>query len=435
VKVFISYERESRANVRDLANHIQKLGHTVWFDDQLNGGESWWNQILEHVRECDTFVFALAPRTLDSVACRSEYEYAVALGKSIIPVLVAPGVAVSLLPGELSKIQWVDYVNRDSDAALGLARAFANATPSKPLREPLPTPPDVPLSYLGGLATRVAAPHLSYEEQAVLVVELKASLRDESSSPDAIALLERLKKRPDLLAKTGREIDDALQKTTSARQPPTRVPAARLVRIAGAVATLLLILFIVVRNDLFKTPVMPDDARQPRSPEALGAGGGNPAVENHVPETPVVPEPQHPTPAETRGVRESPPPVTSARNAPREAPPGTVIRGGLMWALKDNGQYIDWQEAGAYCDESTLAGFSDWQLPLVDQIRHLYDETAPEAPKVVKPFQLTGMGIWTQERQGSRDGFTFSFYDGKAVATALSYSRDERALCVRKLTP
>jgi len=106
-----------------------------------------------------------------------------------------------------------------------------------------------------------------------------------------------------------------------------------------------------------------------------------------------------------------------------------------MWALKDNGQYIDWQEAGAYCDESTLAGFSDWQLPLVDQIRHLYDETAPEAPKVVKPFQLTGMGIWTQERQGSRDGFTFSFYDGKAVATALSYSRDERALCVRKLTP
>ncbi len=113
-KIFISYDRESKPLVETLENDIEGLGHEVWFDHELTGGQSWWNQILEQIRECDVFVFALAPRALESVACTREYNYAAELGKPILPVLVAEDVSINLLPTALLAIQYVDYRNRTS---------------------------------------------------------------------------------------------------------------------------------------------------------------------------------------------------------------------------------------------------------------------------------------------------------------------------------
>ena len=63
-KIFISYDRESKPLVETLADDIKALGHAVWLDQELSGGQAWWDQILEQVRQCDVFVFALAPRAL-----------------------------------------------------------------------------------------------------------------------------------------------------------------------------------------------------------------------------------------------------------------------------------------------------------------------------------------------------------------------------------
>jgi TIR domain len=79
-KIFLSYNRKSEAIARTLAGDIEALEHTVWFDQELSGGQVWWNQILGNIRDCDIFVFVLDPAALDSVACRSEYGYAADLG-------------------------------------------------------------------------------------------------------------------------------------------------------------------------------------------------------------------------------------------------------------------------------------------------------------------------------------------------------------------
>ena len=60
-RIFISYSSKNRALVEALANDLETLGHEIWFDKELSGGQSWWDQILQGIRACDLFVFALTP--------------------------------------------------------------------------------------------------------------------------------------------------------------------------------------------------------------------------------------------------------------------------------------------------------------------------------------------------------------------------------------
>src|SRR5262249_4910190 len=107
--IFISYNRQTKAITKALVEDIEALGHTVWFDQELSGGQAWWDQILSMVRRCDLFVFVLDPAALNSVACKREYGYAADLRKPILPILVSEGVSTNLLPPSLSQIEFVDY--------------------------------------------------------------------------------------------------------------------------------------------------------------------------------------------------------------------------------------------------------------------------------------------------------------------------------------
>jgi hypothetical protein len=224
-QVFVSYSRQSEPTARMLVGDLELLGHVVWFDQELSGGQSWWDAILERIRNCDVFVCLLDPNTLNSVACQREFGYAHELGKPVLPVLAAEGVSTNILPPELSVLQFIDYRKQDRNAAFLLARALSATPKPKPLPSPLPIPPEVPLSYLGGLARRVEATNLSFEEQSILVVEFRRSLRDREAAEDTRVLLARLRKRRDLLATIAEEVDDLLG---SVRQtPPASKPTEK----------------------------------------------------------------------------------------------------------------------------------------------------------------------------------------------------------------
>ena len=44
--IFISYNRKAEAITKALADDFEDLGHTVWFDQEISGGQAWWDQIL-----------------------------------------------------------------------------------------------------------------------------------------------------------------------------------------------------------------------------------------------------------------------------------------------------------------------------------------------------------------------------------------------------
>ena len=209
--VFISYNRQSETITKILAGDIEALGHDAWFDQDLSGGQAWWDQILAKIRDSDIFVFVLEPESLNSTACRREYRYALDLAKPILPVLASNEVSTNLLPTALSQIQFVKYHKSNREAVIRLARAFNTIPPPAALPDPLPIPPEAPISYLGNLTEQVnTTSTLNYEQQSALLLDLKRALRDSNAVKDVKILLTRFRERKDLLLSIAEEIDDLI---------------------------------------------------------------------------------------------------------------------------------------------------------------------------------------------------------------------------------
>jgi hypothetical protein len=88
VTVFVSYSSRDRDAVKSLTQDLQDADEQVWMDQRLAGGEAWWRAILEQIRGCDVFIFALSQSSIDSKPCQAELQYAQALGLPILPVQV-----------------------------------------------------------------------------------------------------------------------------------------------------------------------------------------------------------------------------------------------------------------------------------------------------------------------------------------------------------
>ena len=69
---FISYRSLNRPEVERLVVDIRALGHEAWFDKELTGGQTWWDQIMEQVRACDYVIAALSPDVVKSKPCTEE---------------------------------------------------------------------------------------------------------------------------------------------------------------------------------------------------------------------------------------------------------------------------------------------------------------------------------------------------------------------------
>jgi hypothetical protein len=63
---------------------------------------------------------------------------------------------------------------------------------------------------------------------------------------------------------------------------------------------------------------------------------------------------------------------------------------GLMWAGKDNGSDVFRGQAGNYCQNLTLGGYSGWRLPTIDELQGIYD---PSIDSGVGHFQGIGTTI------------------------------------------
>lgn len=204
-RLFVSYPRSAAEPVRELAAHLERLGQNVWVDQQLSGGQDWWDTILERIRACDCFMFALCEEALRSKACRAELDYAHRLDRVILPMVVGPPVPDQVLPRYLSKLHRVD-----AGDPLQVARALLHLPDPRPLPSPLPEPPPVPISYLDELADVVDRPSLTLTDQRNLVGALKQRLARDEDRDAAITLLHRLRERSDVYAGVADEVDATL---------------------------------------------------------------------------------------------------------------------------------------------------------------------------------------------------------------------------------
>jgi hypothetical protein len=146
-RLFISYSRVDRPFVDDFVPLLRRVFgfENIWFDENLHGGQIWWEEILSQIAVCDIFVYLLSNESITSEYCRAEYQEAQRLKKQILPVQIR---ARTIIPEDLRLIQFVDMSGgikpqglNKFHAAISRLSARLTPTPPQPLEsQPVPIP-------------------------------------------------------------------------------------------------------------------------------------------------------------------------------------------------------------------------------------------------------------------------------------------------------
>ena len=219
MKIVISYAREDRGIVEELAGTLRAWGHDAWTDAGAHSGARWWDEIVGRIQACDVLLAVTSPASLASNACTLERRYAMALNRVLLPVLVAP-VNMQSLPSEFATIHFFDFTVRDVAAAGRLFQALQQLPPPGPLPRPLPPPPPPPLSYLNAVADQIKALVPDLDLQHRIVTALTSGLRSQDPEERATAteLMQRYLDHPQNMRDPAERARAALARVSE--QPP-----------------------------------------------------------------------------------------------------------------------------------------------------------------------------------------------------------------------
>jgi formylglycine-generating enzyme required for sulfatase activity len=90
--VFISYSSDDKAWTSEFANALHEEFRFSVFIDYINipTGTNWWQAICENIESCDYVLYVMTPKSIESVYCTEEIDYALALNKPILPLMLKP---------------------------------------------------------------------------------------------------------------------------------------------------------------------------------------------------------------------------------------------------------------------------------------------------------------------------------------------------------
>ncbi len=110
----------------------------------------------------------------------------------------------------------------------------------------------------------------------------------------------------------------------------------------------------------------------------------------------------------------------------------TDSKTGLMWAAKDNGIPISWQNGLKYCQNYSGGGHTDWRMPTLAELESLYDPVAKNVRgyHVTKLIETSAQSLWASETRGFQAA-RFNFTYGTVYWLRKTYSGPTRVLPVR----
>ena len=119
--VFVSYARADQKIVQSL---VHELGYDAFYDQDLTGGQRWWDVLLDKIHEADGFLPVLTSEYRQSEACHREGVWAESLNKPFVPIDVGQA-SPDLFEKVVADANWVRYSLDDRGSVARLARALA----------------------------------------------------------------------------------------------------------------------------------------------------------------------------------------------------------------------------------------------------------------------------------------------------------------------
>jgi len=114
---------------------------------------------------------------------------------------------------------------------------------------------------------------------------------------------------------------------------------------------------------------------------------------------------------------------------------------GLMWTKHDNGSEVNFYEARSYCANLHLGGYSDWQLPSIDELQGIYNMNVGMATATFEGektlYSIKGGIVLTWPWEWSSTGIApqmvkdFRFDGGMRFSSYPETRLGHHALCIR----
>jgi tetratricopeptide (TPR) repeat protein len=141
LKVFLSYGRDDDRSVIDQLAHELENHFEVWRDEASmpSRGRSYMHEIRSAIQRADRVVLAIGPAALRSDNVRMEWQYALSIGRVVVPVWLSRDFRV--LPPELKNLH---TIRLDEDGSTALVRVLRD---DPPLLGQLHDVPQVPPHY------------------------------------------------------------------------------------------------------------------------------------------------------------------------------------------------------------------------------------------------------------------------------------------------
>ena len=115
--IFISYSHKNASKVFPVIEQLQANNYRVWYDEGIDPGTEWDENIAQHVKHCGFFIAFLSPEYLSSSNCRDELNYARDLDKNRLLIYLSdvelPG-GMSMRLSRLQAIHMYTYVNPEA---------------------------------------------------------------------------------------------------------------------------------------------------------------------------------------------------------------------------------------------------------------------------------------------------------------------------------
>ena len=79
--IFISYSHKNIAYAIQIISHLQNEGYRVWYDEGIDPGTEWDENIATHIEKCYVFIALFSNDYINFSNCKDELSYAGDLGK------------------------------------------------------------------------------------------------------------------------------------------------------------------------------------------------------------------------------------------------------------------------------------------------------------------------------------------------------------------
>ncbi|MEM9808186.1 MAG: TIR domain-containing protein, partial [Cyanobacteria bacterium P01_D01_bin.56] len=110
-EVFLAYAQPDTQVMHTIRRSLRRQGLTVWSNQtDIATGDAFKRAVARGIEEADNLVYLLSPDSLKSKYCQQELNYALALNKRVIPVLVSP-LKSAIPPKELADLQYIDLTD------------------------------------------------------------------------------------------------------------------------------------------------------------------------------------------------------------------------------------------------------------------------------------------------------------------------------------